>query len=168
MPSAEPDAHTPRDILKMLNTAAGGQGNLLLNIGPAPDGSIPPEAMAPLKTVGKWLARNGDAVYGRVGRAPVRATACGALSQKGATVYFWCRCWPGREMGLGGFKTRLKSACFLATGKKIDFEQSGHRIVLKGLPAKSPDKLAGVTVIELTFASRPRHVRCADSPAMHV
>ena len=168
MPSAAPDSHSARDIIKMLNTACAGTGNLLLNIGPAPDGSVPPEAIGPLKTVGKWLAENGRAVYGKLDRAPGGASACGGFSRRGKKVYFWCRCWPGNQMGLGGFKTRLKSARFLTTGKRIEFEQTGHRILLKKMPVRSPDKLAGVTVIELEFAAAPRHKRRADTPALHV
>ena len=57
MPSAACDAYTPRQILFMLNTCCAKQGNLLLNIGPQPDGSVPEESVKPLKTVGKWLAK---------------------------------------------------------------------------------------------------------------
>ena len=57
MPSATEEAHSTRDILQMLNTACAGGGNLLLNIGPTPDGSVPEEAIDPLKTVGKWLKK---------------------------------------------------------------------------------------------------------------
>ncbi|TFG41997.1 MAG: alpha-L-fucosidase, partial [Syntrophobacterales bacterium] len=101
MPSAAPDAHSPRAILKMLGAACRGAGNLLLNIGPAPDGSVPEDAVAPLTTVGKWLRRNGEAVYGKIERADVSwgSTACGGFSRKGRTLYFWCRCWPGKEVG---------------------------------------------------------------------
>ena len=166
MPSATEEAHSTRDILQMLNTACAGGGNLLLNIGPAPDGSVPEEAVDPLTTVGKWLKKNGDAVYGALDRAPSGASACGNLSQKGKKVYFWCRFWSGTEFGLGGFKTRLESARFLTSGKEIDFEQKGNRIMLKNLPAKSPDKLTGVTVIELDFAQPPRHVPRVDTPAL--
>jgi len=168
MPSAAQDSHSPRDILKMLNTASGSLGNLLLNIGPTPDGSVPEAAIEPLKTVGKWLKKNGEAVYGKFDRAPSGASACGNFSRRGNTVYFWCRCWPGKELGLGGFKTRLKSARFLTTGKKIDFEQTGARIVLRNLPQNSPDKLAGVTIIVLEFASTPRHEPRVTTPALTV
>ena len=71
-------------------------------------------------------------------------------------------------MGLGGFKTKLRSAQFLDSGKKIDFEQQGDRILLKKLPPKSPDKLAGVTVIVLQFASTPRHVARSTTPSLTV
>jgi alpha-L-fucosidase len=162
MPSAEPETHTPRDILRMLNTCCAGQGNLLLNIGPAPDGSVPPEAVVPLKTVGKWLERNGAAVYGPRDRCQWVGSGCGDFSARGKKVYFWCRNWAGTEISLGGFMTGLKSARFLDGGRKIKFEQKIPRIVLKNLPAACPDKLAGVAVIELTFASKPKHRWCAS------
>jgi len=168
MPSAAADSWTSRDILKMLNRAAGGQGNLLLNIGPAPDGSVPTEAIEPLKAVGKWLKKNGEAVYGTVDRAPFSGTACGGYSCKGNTVYLWCRCWPGTEMAIGGFRSKLEGARFLVGGKKIAFEQTAPRIVLKGMPRTSPDKVCGVTVIALEFASKPRFDRFPTTPALWV
>jgi alpha-L-fucosidase len=39
-------------------------GNLLLNIGPKPDGTIPDEAAAILRGLGAWLDLNGEAIYG--------------------------------------------------------------------------------------------------------
>jgi alpha-L-fucosidase len=168
MPSAAIDAHTPRDILNMLHTCAAGQGNLLMNIGPAPDGSVPEDAVAPLQTVGKWLAINGKVVYGKTDRCSVgMATVCGYFSQTGNIAYFWCKFWPGREIPLGGFKTKLRKASFLATGKPIKFTQNGARIILKGLPPTSPDKLAGVTVIKLEFASKPRQTFAATNEVLH-
>jgi alpha-L-fucosidase len=168
MPSAAVDAHRPRDILKMLNTACEGSGNLLLNIGPSPDGSVPEDAKEPLLTVGKWLKKNGEAVYGALDRAPRGASACGALSQKKNTIYFWCRYWAGREIALGGFETKLKSASFLVSGKPVDFVQEGARIIFKKLPAAEPDKFAGYTVIKLEFASSPKYSVRSTTPALHV
>jgi len=167
VPAAAVDSYRARDIVNMLRTVTGGAGNLLLNIGPAPDGSVPPEAVEPLTTTGKWLAKNGKCVYGPVDRAEFgRATVTGQFTRKGNTVYLWARCWAGRELPIGGFKTKLKSARLLATGKKVDFVQDGPRIVLKGLPRNNPDKQVAVTVIELKFASKPVHKRGITTPAL--
>lgn len=62
---ALPYSYTPQRIVKMLNTATAGKGNLLLNIGPAPDGSVPADVVSPLTKVGEWIAENGAAVYGK-------------------------------------------------------------------------------------------------------
>ena len=167
MPSAAVDSYRARDIVGMLRTVTMGGGNLLLNIGPAPDGSVPPEAVEPLKTTGKWLEQNGKCVYGPGERTRYHgATACGRFTRKGNTMYFWCHCWPGREIPIGGFSTKLKSARMLVSGKKVEFEQTGPRIVLKNLPRTSPDKLVGVTVIELKFASKPVHKQGPTVPAL--
>ena len=55
---------TPKTIVDNLITCARGGGNYLLNIGPEPDGSVPPESVAILEAVGKWLDTNGKAIYG--------------------------------------------------------------------------------------------------------
>jgi len=157
MPSAV-DWRSTREVLGMLRQCAGGCGNLLLNIGPAPDGSVPPEAAERLLPVGQWLARNGEAVYGRTDRAVgvMEWMPCGQFTVKGKNLYYWVRCWPGKELTLGGLKTRVTRASYLATGEAIAFEQKGERLVLKGLPRSSPDKIAGVTVIKLQCRSAPR------------
>ena len=162
LPSAAVDAHTPRDILKMLNIACAGQGNLLLNIGPDPEGNVPPESVGPLKTVGKWLARYGEAVYGPRDRAQWTASGCGDFSARGKKVYFWCRYWAAPQIGIGGLTSKLKSATYLDTGKPVKFEQKGPHILLKDLPKTCPDKIAGIPVIELEFASKPKQVWCAS------
>ena len=47
----------------MLDTVSRG-GNLLLNIGPTADGRIPVEMQDRLAYLGRWLAVNGEAIYG--------------------------------------------------------------------------------------------------------
>jgi len=39
-------------------------GNLLIGVGPRPDGTIPEVQQAPLRGLGAWLAANGEAIYG--------------------------------------------------------------------------------------------------------
>ena len=159
MPSAV-DWRSVREVIGMLRQCAAGQGNLLLNIGPAPDGSVPPEAYERLIPVGQWLAANGEAVYGRLDRADgvMEWMPCGQWTLKGKSACFWASRWPGKELAIGGLKTKVKRASYLATGKPIRFEQTGNRLVLKGLPRSSPDRIAGVTVIKLACESKPRQV----------
>jgi len=159
MPSAI-DWRPAREVLGMLRQCAGGGGNLLLNVGPAPDGSVPPEAYERLRPVGRWIAQNGEALYGRMDRTDGRMEwmPCGAWTLKGNTAYFWVSRWPGRKLTVGGLKTKVARASVLATGKRIKFKQSGNQLFLEGLPDSSPDKIAGVTVIKLECTSKPRQV----------
>jgi len=63
-------AWKPDDKLKSLEecvhtlvTCAGGDGNLLLNVGPMPTGEIEPRQVARLKEIGAWLAKFGTTIY---------------------------------------------------------------------------------------------------------
>lgn len=151
-----PYTYTPQQIISMINTCASTGGNLLLNIGPMPDGTVPPEAVEPLHTVGAWLAANGEAVYGEKAIVGTTFRGCGvnmvSASPDHNEIYLWNRIWmPGGKLQLGGYKKAPKSVTFLATGEKIDFEMDGHRLILKNLPEEAPDKIAGITVIKLEF-----------------
>jgi alpha-L-fucosidase len=55
---------TPEFIVHQLADIVSKNGNLLLNIGPRSDGTIPDEVQQVLREVGGWLKVNGDAIYG--------------------------------------------------------------------------------------------------------
>jgi alpha-L-fucosidase len=55
---------TPKSIVWQLADTVSKNGNLLLNIGPKSDGTIPQEAQTILRDIGAWLKINGDAIYG--------------------------------------------------------------------------------------------------------
>lgn len=152
-----PDWRSVREVIDMLRTAAAGQGNLLLNIGPAPDGSVPPEAVERLTLVGSWIDKHGEALYGEVDRADhMEWMPTGAWTIKGNNAYYWCTRWPGRELAIGGLQTKVEKASFLADGTPITFEQTDRRLILKHLPHFDPDPIAGVTVIKLACDGPPK------------
>ena len=164
MPSAI-DWRSVREVLGMLRTASAGGGNLLLNIGPKPDGSVPEEAVERLEAVGRWVDKNGEAMYGameRIDGCLEDGMLTGKWTLKGKNAYYWCDRWPGTQLAIGGLCTAVRSASFLATGEPIDVEQTQDRLILKGLPARNPDDAgglhpgAGVCVIKLAFDEPPR------------
>jgi alpha-L-fucosidase len=55
------------ECLDRVIRAAGGDGNVLLNVGPRPDGVIDPEQADRLKEIGSWLAQYGESIYGTGG-----------------------------------------------------------------------------------------------------
>lgn len=63
---AEPEDRylTVRELVHMLVDAVSKNGNMLLNVGPMADGTIPDVQRDRLGGLGKWLAANGDAIYG--------------------------------------------------------------------------------------------------------
>lgn len=62
---AEGEAQTiaPADLIALLVDIVSKNGNLLLDVGPEDDGTIPPVQMERLKALGAWLRQNGEAIY---------------------------------------------------------------------------------------------------------
>lgn len=65
---AEGEAETiaPADLIALLVDIVSKNGNLLLDVGPEADGTIPPVQMERLKALGAWLRQNGEAIYDTV------------------------------------------------------------------------------------------------------
>jgi alpha-L-fucosidase len=63
---AEGEAETiaPAELIALLVDIVSKNGNLLLDVGPEADGTIPPVQMERLRALGAWLAQNGEAIYG--------------------------------------------------------------------------------------------------------
>lgn len=77
---------TPAQMVKLLVASAGNGGNLLLNIGPMPNGEIQPEFINQLNWIGKWLKVYGESVYGTKG-GYLKPQKWGTLTESGNKVY---------------------------------------------------------------------------------
>lgn len=87
------------DLIHYLVRAAGAGANLLLNIGPRPDGTIPPEAEERLRALGAWLDTNGGAIYGtRAGPIPPRGW--GVTTARHDTVFVHVLDWADPVLAL--------------------------------------------------------------------
>ena len=58
------DIISETDLIQMFCDVVAKNGNLLIGVGPRPDGTIPEVQQAPLRGLGAWLERNGEAIYG--------------------------------------------------------------------------------------------------------
>jgi alpha-L-fucosidase len=157
---------TPRTIVNNLAQCAQGGGNYLLNIGPMPDGSVPPESVAVLQAVGKWLEGNGRAIY-ETERGTFQDNPNSGFTRRGNTLYVLQKSWPGDTpaaqwlpffqpasvIAIGGLKTKVIAARMLKTGQKVSFTQDDFSLRLTSLPVAAPDFPS--TVIELECAGEP-------------
>jgi alpha-L-fucosidase len=136
-------------LLDMLVEAAGKGGNLILNVGPTPDGELPREFVRRVKAVGRWLAVHSEAIYGSEAGEVCELITYGRQTKKGNNLYLIIRFWDRRPtLTLAGLETRVKKATLLTTGKKLAFTQSEDYLTLKGLPAEPPTDLFPVIKLE--------------------
>jgi alpha-L-fucosidase len=144
---------SPKEIVGMLRQVAAGSGNLLLNLGPAPDGGIPPEYKKIWGEVGKWLEAYGPSIYEATDPMVQDWSFTGAFTRTGNTGYFHCKNWPGTELAIGGLETKVIEARLMG-GTKLKFAQTKDRLVLHGLPEKPPNP--HTTVFEIEFKDTPK------------
>ena len=145
--AADDDWKTPKQVVRNLITCTRDGGNYLLNIGPRPDGSVPQESVNILATVGRWLERNGDSIYGADRCQPRRSNYAG-FTRRGNTLYMHVHFWPGDSFAMAGLLVPAKSVRLLASGQAVAFQQDKLRIRFTGLPATAPDDPVTTLAIE--------------------
>lgn len=166
---------TSEFIVHQLVDIVSKNGNLLLNIGPRSDGTIPEEVRQVLRNVGSWLKVNGEAIYGtrpwRVyGEGPTKVVE-GAFhdtdarpytpedfrfTTKGETLYAIELAWPTNgeavihSVGSGAAgEQHVKSVEFLASGTQLAFEQRPDGLHIR-VPEPAPGNYAFAFRIQFT------------------
>src|SRR5437016_14170683 len=109
-----------------------------MNIGPKPDGSIPEGCVRILTAVGKWMEKNGAAIY-TAEPCQLKRSNYALFTRKGNTLYMHVHFWPGDNVSISGLTSEVKSARLLASGKSVKVEQDKFRTKITGLPAAAPD-----------------------------
>jgi alpha-L-fucosidase len=137
------------ELIRNLVEVASRGGNFLLNVGPEPDGTIQPEFEERLRAIGKWLDRNGEAIY-ETTYGPLQGLPSCRTTAKGRDVFLHIFDWPGTSLELPAKGLpKLRSASLLDSGAPIEYRQDDQNLTLH-LPAAAPDKI--VTVIALRAA----------------
>lgn len=114
--------------LRTLVKTCGGDGNLLFNVGPMPDGRIEPAQAERLREMGRWLAQYGESIYGTRG-GPFMPGRWGASTNKGNRVYLHVFRWDEKSLDLPPIGTRVVSASLLTGGKvRVSQDRQGTRI----------------------------------------
>jgi alpha-L-fucosidase len=135
------------EIERRLVRAAGNNSNLLLNIGPYPNGEIDPQFVTRLQAVGEWLSKYGDSVYGTRG-GPIPPGDWGVTTQKENKIYVHVLSWSAPLLALPPIATRVSKAQSLLGGGAAEFTQDSNGIVLK-LPQPTNDEVDRVIVLTL-------------------
>ena len=146
----ETEFHSAPQLIRQLIEIASKGGNLLLNIGPQPDGRIQADFQARLREIGAWLKTNGEAIYGTTASPFERLPFFGRCTVKGQTLYVHVMGWPAdKTIRLPGLKTEVKKAYLLTgPGRPLSVRRAG-KDVLVTLPERERDPAATVVVVEL-------------------
>lgn len=132
-------------LIRSLVEVASRGGNLLLNVGPQPDGQIQPEFRERLQAVGDWLTLNGDSIYGTT-YGPIQGVAGLRTTAKDKSIFIHIFDWPNAVCEVKGIDARVMSARLLGDGRPLKFRQSEGKLQID-IPNQEPD--SNVSVIAL-------------------
>lgn len=127
--------HKPaKELIQYLINAAGYGSNLLLNVGPMPNGIIQPEHVHSLEQMGRWLNKYGETIYG-TRKGPVAPSASMVSTEKDGLIYLHVLDAQNDTFFIPHFKGRIKEMHFFDSGKKVR-----HKVDAFGLSFVIDDK----------------------------
>ena len=144
------DSHykSASEMVHSLTGIASYRGNMLLNVGPKPDGTIGEPEQERLNTLGQWLAVHSEAIE-NVSPGPVSGGTYGCSSIKGDSVYLYVHWWHGSSITIANCAMEFTSGVIMGTNQAVTIQRDGKHIKLLNLPVTAPDSLC--TVIKLTI-----------------
>ncbi|GGK23972.1 alpha-L-fucosidase [Yeosuana aromativorans] len=107
-------------IIRILVDCISMGGNLLLDIGPKPDGIIPQEQIDILKGLGRWTNKHKSAIYGtRAGIPFGHFNGYTALSKDKTILYLYVDNKPNGPLLIKGLKNKVNRAWVVGNGTKL-------------------------------------------------
>lgn len=137
------------ELIRLLVSTAGRNANLLLNVGPQPDGRLPASALERMDEMGKWMATYAPTVQGvRGGLIPPQSW--GVSTQRGDKLYLHILDWDSRMLSIPLTK-RVRQVVVFDTQEYIPFSQSkaGTTLTFPDSPKtlNSTDYVVEITLI---------------------
>ena len=149
--------------LNLLVNCAGGDGNMLLNVGPRPDGAIDPVQTNLLAGMGAWLAQCGESIYDTRG-GPFKPGAYGASTYRSNTVYVHILSWTNDPVVLPPLPARILSSR-LVTGGSPTVTQTQTNIQIE---VSTGDRQSFDTLLALQLDIDASLITPVDVPATTV
>ncbi len=141
-----------KDLLERFTLTVCRGANMLLNVGPTPQGTFTPEEIERLRGIGEWMKANGEAITGTTASPFDFDFEWGSISQKPGRLYLHVLKWNPTGIACPGLKTTVKRAYLLADPKRsaLKVEQDTAKGTLRvRVAARAPSELVNVIVLEL-------------------
>jgi alpha-L-fucosidase len=138
----------PGTLVRNLVEVVSRGGNYLLNVGPTDRGTFPPEAVARLQYVGRWMSAHSEAIYGSE-YTSLQGRPWGRATRKDDRVYLHLFTWPtDRRLVIESFPDIAQRVSLMA-GDPLLFVQSAQRLEIT-LPSHAPDPDVSVLAVEVS------------------
>lgn len=148
---------TPYEVITIFADVISNGGNLLLDIGPREDGTIPDEEVNVLKELGEWNKKHGKAIFGTTAGLPQgHFYGSTTLSKDSSTIYLFL---PGKVSGqivLKGLQNKIEQINVVGTKDSVSHKIVGKiswspipGLVYIDVPERVQDKYMTVLAVQL-------------------
>jgi alpha-L-fucosidase len=128
------DYKSVTQLVRYFAETIGMGGNLLLGVGPRPDGTIPAEQVRRVEGLGDWIAAHAEAVYGTGAGLPAgHHYGPSMLSADRRTLYLVCFDIPREVVGVRGLRNPIKSARVVGSGEVLGHHVTGQLDAVPGI-----------------------------------
>ena len=117
-----------KELIQYLIKAAGYDSNLLLNVGPMPNGRIQKEHIKSLSEIGQWVKLNGETIYG-TNRGPIDPTDEIASTQKDNTIYIHLLDNKTTYF-IEGYNPKIKKITYYHSNKKVSYQKTKSGLII--------------------------------------
>jgi len=148
---------TPYEVITIFIDAVSNGGNLLLDMGPKEDGTIPEEQINVLKELGTWNKKHGEAVFNTIaGLPPGHFYGPSTLSKDSTTVYLFLHGKVNGPVMIKGLKNKIEQITVVGNGTQLQHKIVGKiswsavpGLVYIDVPAAVADKYVTVLKVRL-------------------
>lgn len=148
------------ECLQTLLRTVGGDGNLLLNMNPNPEGELDPRIVGRFKEIGAWLGQYGESVYGTRG-GPYVPGSWGACTRKGNIIYLHIFSWSGNDVVLPLLSGKNISKAEVLTGGTVDWKADDSDLTFT-VPQENHQPID--TIIKLELDGLASDIKAIDTP----
>jgi alpha-L-fucosidase len=140
-------------LLRMLATVVSKGGNMMINVGPKPDGTLVENDVKSLKGIAAWSRDNIESIHGAQ-RSPLPPQNWGVITRKGNDLFLHVFDWPADgQLRVGGLQTAVASATPMVGDVVLKTRTAGPGVLVVDLPSEPSHPVNSVI-----------RLRCADAP----
>jgi alpha-L-fucosidase len=148
---------TPYEVISIFVDAVSNGGNLLLDMGPKEDGTIPEEQINVLKELGAWNKKNGEAIFNTIAGLPQgHFYGPSTLSKDSSTIYLFLHGKVNGPVMIKGLRNKIEEITVVGNGTKLQSKIVGKiswspvpGLVYIDVPANVADKYITVLKVKL-------------------